>query len=478
MRLLLSSALGLTVLFVAASGAAAKEDPEVVAYVKKNGWSLYTDTRIWDGKRLIYLVVQNSGKVFEDVSLSADDYRMIARSKTVQVLDLRQVKNTSDDGLKQIAAIRQLEGIIVKGEAVTDAGVQALAKCRALEVISLLFTKKITDAGVKELAALPKLRFLYLMGMTLDGSALEPFAGSKTLESLTLEYVEGLTDDAARRIARLPNLIELKIVPGFGEKKMTTAGIKVIVDARLPAKFDFDKKLLDDDLLESLVKKGWLYGPTPPGLREKKPATPGEVRVISLDGSQVTDKGMRSLLNCTNAASLHLEGTAVTDETLTRLSGFKKLEWVSLRGTKVTGSGLSAMTGLRIKHVGMQECTLCEEAFKALGTMPALGTLWLSDAKMKAEWLQHLAAVPKLKELNLSGTECDDASVKHLAAMANLQDLTLNQTKLGDKGFQQLLALPKLRSLYVDGTMVSKEVYQKAKKEHPKLRLFFYRYDQ
>lgn len=110
----------------------------------------------------------------------------------------------------------------------------------------------------------------------------------------------------------------------------------------------------------------------------------------------------------------------MTDETLARLSAFKKLEWVSLRGTKVTGSGLS---------------TMC-------------------------------------------GTAFDDAAVKHLTGMANLQDLTLNYTKLGDKGFQQLLARPKLRSLYVDGTMVSKEVYQKAKKEHPKIRLFFYRYDQ
>jgi hypothetical protein len=72
----------------------------------------------------------------------------------------------------------------------------------------------------------------------------------------------------------------------------------------------------------------------------------------------------------------------------------------------------------------------------------------------------------------------DDAAVKHLTGIANLQDLTLNYTKLGDKGFQQLLALPKVRGLYVDGTMVSKEVYQKAKKEHPKLRLYFYRYDQ
>jgi hypothetical protein len=38
--------------------------------------------------------------------------------------------------------------------------------------------------------------------------------------------------------------------------------------------------------------------------------------------------------------------------------------------------------------------------------------------------------------------------------------------------------LPKLRRLYVDGTKVTRGVYQQAKKDHPKLSLYFYRYDQ
>jgi hypothetical protein len=41
-----------------------------------------------------------------------------------------------------------------------------------------------------------------------------------------------------------------------------------------------------------------------------------------------------------------------------------------------------------------------------------------------------------------------------------------------------LLKLPKLPKFFVDGTKVTKEVYQKAKKDHPELRLYFYRYDQ
>jgi hypothetical protein len=452
-------------------GPAANEDPEVTAYVKKKGWTLFNDQRISDGKRLTYLSVPAPG------TLTADDYKMIARSKTAQVLDLRFAK-TTDDGLKTVSAIPQLEGIIVGGDDVTDAGVKALAGSRSLDNVSL-FTKKVTDAGVKALAALPNLRALYLGFMTLDGSAFEAFAGSKTLQSVTLEYVDGFTDEGAKNLAKLPNLNELKIGGGFGERKLTTAGIRAIVDAHVPARFDFDKKLLDDDLFEVLVARGWLYGPAPPSaLGEKKPATPAEVKYLVLSDSKVTDKGLRAVLNCTNVNSLYLNGTGVTDETLKKMSGFKDLQYLALGHTKVTAAGIGAVSGLPIKHVAMEGCELSEDAFKEFGKMAALEELWLPDAKMKADWLKHIARLPKLRDLNLMRADFDDAAVKHVTTLPSLASLTLNDTNLGDTGFQELLKMPKLQSLYVDSTKVTKEVYQKAKKENPKRFLYFYRYDQ
>jgi len=75
------------------------------------------------------------------------------------------------------------------------------------------------------------------------------------------------------------------------------------------------------------------------------------------------------------------------------------------------------------------------------------------------------------------GADFDDAAVKYVKTMPSIAQLTLNDTKLTDAGFQELLALPKLKSLLVDGTKVTKEVYQKAKKDHPNVFLYFYRYD-
>ncbi|HMF18206.1 MAG TPA: hypothetical protein VKE98_13420, partial [Gemmataceae bacterium] len=167
----------------------AAEDPEVAAYVKKKGWSLNRDMRIGDLKWMVFLTVENSEKPFEDVTITADDAKMIAKSKTVQFLNLNKVKNTSDEHLKAIAGIPQLQGILINGEEVSDAGIKALAQCKSLENVGLRSTKKVTDAGVKELAALPKLQTLYLGFMTVTGDAFKDFAGAKNLESITLEYV-------------------------------------------------------------------------------------------------------------------------------------------------------------------------------------------------------------------------------------------------------------------------------------------------
>ena len=453
--------------------APADEDPEVMAYFKSKGWLLLRDMRISDGKRLVFLTVQQKDKTFEEFALTPDDYKMIAKAKTVQVLDLRNVK-TTDDGLKTVAAMPHLEGVIIKGDDITDAGLKHVAGCKSLDSVTVLGGKKITDAGVKELAALPKLQTLFLGFMTLDGSGLAAFAGSSTLTSLTLDYIDGFTDDGARHIAKLPNLNELKIGSGFGEKKLTAAGIQAIVDARLPAKFDFDKKLMDDALFTSLVKKGWLYGPTPPGAKDKRPATAADVKSISIDGSKVTDKGFAAVLDCTNVTSLFLANTGITDESLKKMGSFKQLDYLALEKTKVTAAGLEAVAAAPLKHVALQGCELTEDAFKAFGKMQELKELWLSDAKMKGDWLQHISALPKLKELNLMNTDFDDSHVKHLTAMPALEDVTLNNTKLTDAGFAELLKRPKLQKIMVSSTKVTAAAFEKAKKDHPKRSLYRY----
>jgi internalin A len=444
------------------------EDPDVVAYVKKKGWEFWNDYRIRDHRPLVVLNMRRE-------PLSDDDYKMIARSKRVQYIDLSRVECT-DRGIQALARMTQLGTIFVNGDDVTDAGVKALSRCQSLEVVALS-CMNVTEAGVKELAALPNLRRLSLGLMTFRGDGLEVFAGSKTLRAVGLSSVKGFTDRGARALAKLPNLDELAIDAWAGQSQLTTAGLKTIVAAHVPTSFEFDEKLIDDDLLESLVAKGWLYGPTLEGAVFKKPASAEEVRTIALNGSKVTDRGLVAVLHCMNVESLYLERTAVTDLTLKNISGFRKLSHIELEKTRVTAAGLDAICGLPITYLGLGGCELSEDAFKAVGKMGFLEELSLDAAKMNPEWLRHIASLTKLRKVNLMRTAFDDVAAKRLAATPGLEDLTLNGTRLGDDGFRALLTLPRLTSLSVDGTNVSKEVYRNAKREHPALRLYYHAYD-
>jgi hypothetical protein len=430
------------------------EDPEVARYFKDKGWAIHRDVRFADNAGMVYLTIEAPGG--KRVALTPDDSKMIARSKAITMLDLRKA-DMDDEGLRAISGIPTLEDVVVWGGE----------------------TSKLTPAGIKTLAAIPKLHALWLMFVKIDDSTFEPFAKSETLRELHMEHVDGLNDVSVRPLADIPHLDNLTIKGGFGENKLTSAGIGAIVKKRCPAEFEFDTKLLDDDLLEALVAKGWLYGPSPPDYaRKKRPASAQEVEWIALSDSKVTDKGMQCLMDCKNVRSMHVNNTGITDATLKKMSDWKDLAYLSLDKTKVGAEGLAALASLPIKHLSLVDCELTEQTFQAIGKISALEELWLANSRMKADWIKHLAGLSKLKDLNLSGADFDDAAAVYVAKLPNLDEITLNSTNLGDTGFQILVALPKLKKLWVDSTKVSKDVYLKAKRENPKKNFYFYRYEQ
>jgi internalin A len=443
------------------------EDPEVLALVNKKGWKIIYDQPLYG--RLTHITIEDSEY---KKAVTDDDYKTLAKSKTVQSLVLY---NVDDAGLKALAAIPHLEKILVSGKAVTDVGIKALASCKTLKKITL-HTDNVTDAGIKELAVLPNLQELNCGFMSINGSAFEAFKQCKTLTSLDIDYVAQFNDDGVRHLSLLPNLNELTIKKGDKDSKFTSAGLKMIVDTRLPDKFNIDKEILDDTLLEALVAKGWLYGPTLPD-HYHKPATADKVDTISIERSQVTDKGFAAVLHCSNIHTLLAEQSQITDETLKKLTNFKNLKYLELGRTKITAEGLNALTVLPIKRIDMRKSDLTEEMFKAFSKMPHLEELRLSETKLKAEWLQHLSTSPKLRRLDLMNTSVDDTFANYLIALPSLEEIKLEDTKLGDVGFQKLLALPKLENLNVNGTKVTKQVSEKAKKDYPKRTFRFPSYD-
>jgi hypothetical protein len=443
------------------------EDPDVAAYLQKKGWRITQDFRISDLKPMNFLAIQNAAKPFDTVSLDPKDYEILGKVRSAQVLDLRNV-NTTDDGLKALCVNQSIEAIIVKGEDLTDTGIKELAQAKNLNNITLFGNDHISDVGVEALAALPKLESLYLGFIKITGSCFAKFAKPGRLTSLTIEYCSDLTDAGAEQIAGFANLQGLKITKAFSESKLTSAGIRAIVANILPHKFEFDKTLLDDDLLKVLLAKGWLYGPTPAGITEKKPATAADVRSINLERSKVTDAGFQLLRDCVNTESLFLEATQLTDASFHAMKDWSRIKYLSLNKTKITAAGLAALQDAPIEHIALEYATMTEETFQIFGKFPQLKELWISDTKFDPTWFKHLSGLKKLRDLGVRQTAFNDAAADAIAGLPELASLALNSTAITDTGFDRLLQLPKLTSVSLYGTKVSKEAIANGKKKHPK----------
>ena len=187
-------------------------------------------------------------------------------------------------------------------------------------------------------------------------------------------------------------------------------------------------------------------------------------------GSPITDKGFAAVLDCKNTGELKLDGTGVTDASLLKMGAFRSLKLVHLRGCKVTGKGLAALVDAPIQLLDLRETELGEDAFQALGKMRGLTYLHVTGAKVDPAGAKHLAASKTLHQYSAAETEFNDAAAAELAKIPTLAQITVNGTDLTDKGFAELAKLPKLQSLSLDGkaTKVTKEAYQKAKKDYPK----------
>src|SRR5262249_10966062 len=79
-----------------------------------------------------------------------------------------------------------------------------------------------------------------------------------------------------------------------------------------------------------------------------------QLRILYLEGTRVTDKGIGDLTKLSELRKLSLQGTEVTDAILPDLLRLTKLRMLNVLGTPVTADGVKyvqdAMPGIRIIH--------------------------------------------------------------------------------------------------------------------------------
>jgi len=176
-------------------------------------------------------------------------------------------------------------------------------------------------------------------------------------------------------------------------------------------------------------------------------ATLGKVRCLKLKICHATDDKMALIGQLINLHTLNLEGTGITDAGLRRLNNLSNLHSLDLRhAKKITDTGL-----LHLKN------------------LPNLHTLNLRGINVTDAGLLHLNNLPKLHTFNLGGTGITDAGLYHLKNLSNLCTLNLEWTKITDAGLLHLNNLPNLHTVNLSRTDVTNAGLQKLQKDLPNL---------
>ena len=150
---------------------------------------------------------------------------------------------------------------------------------------------------------------------------------------------------------------------------------------------------------------------------EKLPGKP--VVGVNLDGTKMTDAGLKELAPLKNLTTLNLGNTQVTGVGLKELAPLKNLTTLNLNSTRVTDAGLIEL--FAFKNLAILD----------LGNMREVIDPKVGDKDYRGEGkgvtdtgLKEIAKLTSLTTLTLSYTKVSDAGLKELAPLKNLTTLT------------------------------------------------------
>ena len=154
-----------------------------------------------------------------------DDLKVVQRFNELKQLTLMNRKQITDDGLRHLSGLTDLEVLALNGTNVGGAGLSNLRQCRKLKGLPMN-NAPITDIGLSHIAHLDNLEWLQLSGTKITDDGLSHLSGLTGLESLELRDTE-ISDAGLKHLSTLKSLKKLLIrgtnISGAGQAALQNA---------------------------------------------------------------------------------------------------------------------------------------------------------------------------------------------------------------------------------------------------------------
>jgi Leucine-rich repeat (LRR) protein len=238
----------------------------------------------------------------------------LATLRNLRALDLGSNSGVTDQGLKALVPLTQLQTLSLRSTPITDAGIAALLPFQRLKHLDLS-TTAISDRGVAKLIALGGIDSLDLSYTKVTDAGIQKLVALKGLRSLNLSGT-AVTDRALGNVAVMQPLESLSLI----NTQTTEAGLK---------------------------KLGAL----------------GQLKTLELANTKASDAVLKELRRLKNLEVLDLSGTPITDAGLKALAGLKRLQTLRLDYTAITDAGIKELAALSgLERLELENCRAVSDA--------------------------------------------------------------------------------------------------------------------
>jgi hypothetical protein len=314
----------------------------------------------------------------------------VADVEGIRALNLSGSKAVTDEGLRHLARLPNLQDLDLGGTAITDRGLAVLRELPKLETLSLAVTR-VTDAGVAHLAGCDKVREVNLSWTGTGDGAIRALAGKRKLH--LFRSGNGVTD----------------------------AGLALIHD--LP------------------VFKTWQGGTETMALLSYD-ASPN---YLCLRGP-FTDRGMQHLRGLDGLFALNLDDRAlgITSAGLASLVTLPHLGWLAVDARDDWMPYVAEMP--RLRFLGVQDTIAGDDGFVALGRSSSIEHIWGRRChNLRRRGFLALSEMPALRSLSVSCLNVDDTGISALPRFPALK--MLMPMDIPDEGYRHIARCEGLESL-------------------------------